>query len=103
MRYLVGSEPAHTQTTVAERAALARDAAGRKRLVEIGVYEGFTTAILARAMAPDAVLHAMGWVAELGSFRFFEENIRQDSRFEIVEQVDSLSILRRQASPGALP
>ena len=54
LRYLLGLESAHTQTTEAERTALVRHATGRKRLVEIGVYEGFTTAILARAMAPDA-------------------------------------------------
>jgi len=186
VRYLLGLEPAHTQTTAAERAALVRHAQGRKRLVEIGVYEGFTTAILAQAMAPDGVLHAIDpftggrlgicwgkyvakrevaranqsgrvefvekfsheaapiikgefdfvfidgdhslagiqrdwtdWspricpagimalhdtripahnpnVAELGSFHFFEAEIRHDPRFEIVEQVDSLSILVRR-------
>src|SRR6185369_5527342 len=59
LRYLLGLESAHTQTSEAERGALVRHAKGRKRLVEIGVYEGFTTAILAQAMAPDGVLHAI--------------------------------------------
>jgi len=38
-------------------------------------------------------------IAELGSYRYYESHIRHDPRFELVEQVDSLSILRRR--PGA--
>lgn len=34
----------------------------------------------------------------LGSQQFFESDIRHDRRFEIVEQVDSLSVLRRVTS-----
>src|SRR6188768_379205 len=59
IRYLLGLETAHTQTTEAERAALSRFASGRKRLAEIGVYEGFTTARLLHAMAPDGEFHAI--------------------------------------------
>lgn len=183
--YLLGLESAHTQTTQAERAALVRHATGRKQLVEIGVYEGFTTAILAGAVDNGSVIHAIDpflpgrlgicwgkliakreigkaksrgrveflehfsheaaslirgefdfvfidadhslegirrdwadWsprirpggimalhdtqvpahdpsVAQLGSFQYFEAHIRHDNRFEVVEQVDSLTILRR--------
>lgn len=34
-------------------------------------------------------------VADLGSFQYFREAIAKDARFEIVEIVDSLSVLRR--------
>jgi predicted O-methyltransferase YrrM len=50
---------ATTQTTRAERDSLARHAAGRHRLVEIGVWQGVTTKRLRAAMAPDAELWAI--------------------------------------------
>ncbi len=180
-------ESANTQTTEAERAALVQFASGKKRLVEIGVFEGFTTAILLRTIGPDAQLYAIDpflpgrlgicwgkWIAQrevkkvrpgnrvrfvemlshrasraiegdfdfvfidadhslegikqdwrdwsprvsacgaialhdtrlpshnpnvatFGSYQYFEEHIRFDKRFEVVEQVDSLSILIRKA------
>ena len=37
-------------------------------------------------------------VQALGSFQYFESTIRLDPRFELIEQVDSLSILRRRSS-----
>src|SRR5918994_3297503 len=57
--WLVGGRAAETQTTARERAALAVRAAGRARIVEIGVWHGVTTAVLRRAMAPDGVLWAV--------------------------------------------
>jgi predicted O-methyltransferase YrrM len=48
-----------TQTTEAERNALARYAANQKTLVEIGVWHGVTTSRLCRVMASDAVLLAV--------------------------------------------
>ena len=57
--WLVGARAAETQTTARERAALAVRAAGRARIVEIGVWHGVTTAVLRRAMAPDGVLWAV--------------------------------------------
>lgn len=48
-----------TQTSPAERGALARHAAGRRQLVEIGVWHGVSTVILRRAMAPEGVLYAV--------------------------------------------
>lgn len=57
--WALGVQPAETQTTHDERAALARHAAGRARLVEIGVWHGVTTSVLRRAMAPDGVLWAI--------------------------------------------
>lgn len=50
---------AETQTTAAERDCLARNASGRKRLAEIGVWHGVTTARLRQAMASDATLFAV--------------------------------------------
>ena len=35
-------------------------------------------------------------VATFGSYKFFEGHIRHDSRFELVDQVDSMSILKRR-------
>lgn len=52
----VGLAEAETQTTLAERACLARHASGKKRLAEIGVWHGVTTCVLRSAMASDGVL-----------------------------------------------
>ena len=52
----LGLAKAETQTSVAERECLARHAAGKKRLVEIGVWHGVGTCILRKAMAADGVL-----------------------------------------------
>jgi predicted O-methyltransferase YrrM len=49
----------HTQTTQAERDCLARYAAGKMMLAEIGVYHGVTTCRLRRAMDPAGVLLAI--------------------------------------------
>ena len=187
LRYLWGWDEPETQTTALEQQALARHGAGKRRLAEIGVFEGFTTRRLAEAMAGDGELFAIDpftpgrfggcwgrliarkevakvktvrrvrfipkfsheaaamikgdfdfvfldgdhslegirrdWVdwagrlgpggimalhdtrvpahnpavATLGSHIFFESDIRRDSRFELVEQVDSLSVLRRRS------
>ena len=37
-------------------------------------------------------------IAELGSYKFFESDIRHDPRFRLLEQVDSLSVLERSGS-----
>ncbi len=55
----LGVAAAATQTTAEERACLARHAAGRKALVEIGVFEGVTTCVLRNAMAADGVVFAI--------------------------------------------
>jgi predicted O-methyltransferase YrrM len=57
--WCLGLASAETQTTDAERACLARHAAGRKRLVEIGVWHGVTTRLLRSAMAPRGLLFAV--------------------------------------------
>jgi predicted O-methyltransferase YrrM len=183
--YLGWDEP-QTQTTPNEQEALFRHAAGKKRLVEIGVFEGRNTRRLAEAMSPGGELFAIDpflggrvgicwgkwiarrelaliqksrrvrfveqfsyeavrslpgnfdfvfidgdhslkgierdwadWspriephgcmllhdsippahnpgVAQLGSCKFFAAEIQRDQRFEIIEQIDSLSVLRRR-------
>jgi len=180
---LIGLGKPDTQTTQAERNCLAAYAAGKHRLVELGVYEGVTTNVLGSAMSATGVLYAVdpfvpgrlgfcwselvakkeAWrthrkivfvkllsreaarvidghfdmifvdadhsldgitqdwndwssrvvhsgiialhdtcvpehnlnVATFGSYKFFEEHIKGDDRFALVEQVDSLSILKR--------
>lgn len=52
----VGLAKARTYYTAAECDCLARHAAGRKRLVEIGCWHGVNTARLRGVMAPDGVL-----------------------------------------------
>jgi predicted O-methyltransferase YrrM len=51
-----GLARAETQTSESERACLARHAAGRRRLVEVGVWHGVTTCRLRRAMNAGGVL-----------------------------------------------
>jgi len=46
-----GADSADTQTTEAERACLARHARGRREVVELGVMDGVTTALLRSVMA----------------------------------------------------
>jgi predicted O-methyltransferase YrrM len=55
-RYRLGLVSAATQTSAAERACLARHAAGRRAIVEIGVMHGVTTALLRSVMAADGVV-----------------------------------------------
>lgn len=59
MAWLAGLAAPETQTTARERSCLARHAQGRKRLVEIGVWHGVTTARLREVMDPDGVLSAI--------------------------------------------
>jgi len=59
LRYLVGHDVPHTQTTEREQTVLQKHAAGKLRIVEIGVYEGFTTRRLAQSMAPAGELFAI--------------------------------------------
>jgi len=188
--HAIGLDRAATQVTSAEHECLVGHARNKRRLLEIGVYEGATTRLLIAAAAPDAELFAVDpflkgrigicwargiagkeiseglktnrgvrihvveqfsfdaaraihghfdfifvdgdhspegirrdwndWagrvgaggivalhdtrvpahnpnVATLGSYQFFESVIRFDPRYELVQQVDSLSILVRKA------
>jgi predicted O-methyltransferase YrrM len=57
--WCLGLASATTQTTPEERDCLARHASLKKRLVELGVWQGVTTCRLRAAMAPDATLFAV--------------------------------------------
>ena len=59
VRWCLGLAHAETQTTEAERDCIARRAAGRGRLAEIGVWHGVTTARLRQGMSADGVLLAI--------------------------------------------
>lgn len=59
IRYRLGWDEAQSQTTREERAAIARHAAGKNRAVEIGVYEGVTTGVIAGALAEGATLYGI--------------------------------------------
>src|SRR3954451_23692187 len=59
LRWQLGLARAETQTTPAERDCRAAPAAGRRCLVEVGVWHGVTTCRLRAAMAPDGVLFAV--------------------------------------------
>jgi hypothetical protein len=52
-----GLIPPRTMHTAGESALLAELAAGRRRVVEIGVYEGSSALVLVGAVARDAELH----------------------------------------------
>mgnify|MGYP000851024512 CR=1 FL=1 len=57
--WLVGLDQAQTQTSPRERSCLAKHAAGKLRLVEIGVWHGVTTRVLRSVMDQDAILYAV--------------------------------------------
>jgi len=54
--WMLGLAQAETQTSAEERGCLARHAAGRKRIVEIGSWHGVSSACLRLAMASDGEL-----------------------------------------------
>jgi predicted O-methyltransferase YrrM len=56
---LAGLDVPQTQTTPAERKLLASFLPGAKRIVEIGVFEGFTTRMLAERADADAVIYGI--------------------------------------------
>ena len=59
LKWQLGLAPAEIWTTDAERACLARHAAGKRRLVEVGVWHGGTTRHLRAAMSPEGTLYAV--------------------------------------------
>ncbi len=86
LRWTIGIDAATTQTTDAERECMVRCARTKKRLAEIGVWEGVTARQIRESMNADA-----------GSVRFTNEAIVCDPKFRIVETVDSLTVLERIA------
>jgi predicted O-methyltransferase YrrM len=58
-RVVAGLDLPQTQTTAAEREMLAAFLSGAKRIVEIGVFEGFTTRMLAERSDSDSVVYGI--------------------------------------------
>lgn len=56
LKVRAGLELPQTQTTAAERALLEKYAQGESTIVEIDVFEGFTTRVLAQPADPTAVV-----------------------------------------------
>ena len=191
VKYFLGIDDADTQTSANEREVLKRLAKNASKTLEIGVFEGHSTKLLAESMNPSGILYAIDpffagrlgisygelisrsqiskacqqnkgvrvqilkdfshvvaykntdlcdldlifidgdhslegitrdwqdWservkkggiialhdtkvpdynpnVANLGSFQYFESHIKYDERYELIEQIDSLSVLQRQ-------
>jgi predicted O-methyltransferase YrrM len=67
-----GLIPPRTMHSEADAAVLRATAAGRRRVVEIGVYEGSSAAVLCEVLDPDAELHLIdpfgehGWALPAG-------------------------------------
>ena len=59
VRVVAGLDEPQTQTTLAERELLASFLPGAKRIVEIGVFEGLTTRMLAERADADAVIYGI--------------------------------------------
>ncbi len=59
LQYILGRRAADTQVSAAERECVARHAAGRRQLVEIGVMHGATTGLLRSVMHPDGSITAI--------------------------------------------
>jgi predicted O-methyltransferase YrrM len=59
LKWSVGLADAEVWTTEAERGCLARHAAGKRKIVELGVWHGGTSKVLRAAMAPDGVFYAV--------------------------------------------
>jgi predicted O-methyltransferase YrrM len=58
-RVMLGCDEPQTQTTEPERQLLARFLPGHRRIVEIGVFEGFTTRLLAQQSDPEATIYGV--------------------------------------------
>lgn len=59
VRVVLGLDQPQTQTTPAERDVLSSFLPGAKRIVEVGVFEGFTTRVLAERADRDAVIYGI--------------------------------------------
>jgi predicted O-methyltransferase YrrM len=59
LAFVAGKVAPETQTTPREQAALRAYADGRGRAIEIGVFEGFNTRLIAEALRPGGVLYAI--------------------------------------------
>jgi predicted O-methyltransferase YrrM len=89
---ICGLDKPETQTTEAERAMLRVHVAGCSRIVEIGVFEGFTTRMLAEASDDDAVVFGVDpfYAGRLGTSwglwiaRFFNRSYLATGKVKLV-------------------
>ena len=107
--WCLGLARAETQTTAAERACLARHAAGKKRLVEIGVWHGVTTRVLQSTMAEHGVLYAVD-PFPVGRLRFSMQEViarreisRAHDRSIVWIRTTSVEAAREYAVSGCPP
>lgn len=59
IKYFLGIDDADTQTSHNEREALKALAKDKKKVLEIGVFEGHSTRLLAESMSPSGILYAI--------------------------------------------
>lgn len=96
----VGLVEATSQTNEAERAALARYAAGANKALEIGTYQGVSAVVIAQALAPGGVLYCVDpWPARNGkadpNWLICERTLRRagvDGRIKILRAFSSAII-----------
>lgn len=86
-RVVVGIDQLQTQTSREERDMPSSVLPGAKRVVQIGVFEGFTTRMRAEWADGDAVIYGIDPCCDL---------IPREQGFEFVKQQDLLSILKNR-------
>jgi predicted O-methyltransferase YrrM len=105
----LGLAGATTQTTAAERDCLARHATGRRRLAEIGVWHGVTTARLRAAMAEDGEIWAVdpyppGRLGFSVQLRIARATVRRVPRGSVVwQRCTGVEAAARRRDSGAGP
>jgi predicted O-methyltransferase YrrM len=97
VQYRIGLVHPDTQTTEAERACIARHAAGRSSLVELGVMHGATT-LLRQVMAPEGVVTGIDRHPPGRLFVSFE---RLTAKRELARHPRGRAVLLRQWSHEA--
>lgn len=59
IKFIFGKDRPITQTTKSEQDALARYANGARTAIEIGVFEGYNTVLIAKAMHPNGIVYGI--------------------------------------------
>ena len=110
-----GVIPPRTMQSPAEAALLRELAAGRRRVVEIGVYEGSSAVVLCEVLRPDAELHLVdpfghhaaalpaGWAAtERAGRRVVARAVRRHDGPRVSWHVDFSAAVARRWDGGAI-
>ncbi len=98
-RFLLGTDKPETQTTINEQFALRKYATGSKVAIEIGVFEGFNTALIANSIACDGVLYGIdpffkgilriSWQKEITKRYLRREKV--SSKVKLIEDISSIA------------